>query len=75
MNLLAQTSLPVLSVIVSLEVKRKQRWLASASFLRFAPATCKLSCDWFIGLPVCFVIGQNDYFGFLLGTQEKTALK
>ena len=35
-------------------------------FPRFASTTCSLSFDWFIGLSVSFVIGQNDCFGFMI---------
>ena len=35
-------------------------------FPRFASATCNLSFDWFTGLSVSFVIGQNDCFGFMI---------
>lgn len=28
------------------------------------------SLDWFTGLAVCFVIGQNDYFNLLLASQH-----
>ena len=48
------------------EVKLKPIATSSRTFSR---ALCRLhvfasSFDWFTGLPVSFVIGQSDYFGF-----------
>lgn len=50
--------------LIQSEIKRKLIVTRSNIFPRFASAVLFSSFNWFIGFPVCFVIGQSLYFVF-----------